>query len=440
MSDRYASLSHEQLWQQLMAGKPEQVKGLASDWSSLKTTLDDLSATLDKDLERLRPSWTGTAGAEFQNRLDAIVKFSADLATDAADIGQSLNLLAAPLREAQQKAEDPAETDDLGRTLTGAAVGGAIAGPAGAALGGLIGHKQDKQQQEDARLRMVKVVSGLAGDYIVGANDWARPTTTPPDLPGDLRTPDNSPNSAPTSGGVSGGPGTGGGGGPRDVKVATTLSSAQPAPSATGSITSPGTVLTGPGTSAPGPVPGTGPGSTPGGVTTAPGTVLSGIGGGGSGGSGGRVGNGGSALGAARPTATGGTSNAGGLFGPGGVPAGGAGALSAGGRIATAPGGDRPHPTTGRGVGQNGSGATRMGGAAAGGSEAGSGRGGAGRTSGLLGQPGGHAVQSGMMGGNSRRGSGGAEEPDEQLTWLTEDDLPWQHDEAAPPVLGADPR
>ena len=120
MSDRYASLSHEQLWQQLMAGKPEQVEGLASDWSSLRTTLDELSAKLDKDLERLRPSWTGTAGTEFQNRLDAIVEFSAVLATEAADIGQSLELLAGPLREAQQKAEDPAETDDHGRTLGGA--------------------------------------------------------------------------------------------------------------------------------------------------------------------------------------------------------------------------------------------------------------------------------------------------------------------------------
>ena len=45
-----------------------------------------------------------------------------------------------------------------------------------------------------------------------------------------------------------------------------------------------------------------------------------------------------------------------------------------------------------------------------------------------------------MMGGNSRRGGGNDDETDEQLTWLTEDDLPWQHGEAAPPVLGADPR
>src|SRR5690606_2711975 len=181
---RYAGLSHHDLYYQLRAGDPGQVENLASAWRSLAVSVDELAADLDRDLEGLRSSWTGSASDEFGHRVGLVSEFARELAEEFTRTQRSLSLMAGPLRSAQARAEHPDEADDHDKLFKGAAMG-AIAGPGGALIGGLIGHQQDKEEKQRAHQRMIRLVAELASEYDLAAAPIEAPVTaTPAELPG----------------------------------------------------------------------------------------------------------------------------------------------------------------------------------------------------------------------------------------------------------------
>jgi len=388
----YAALSHEVLYKMLMVGDPGQVDGLASEWSSVQGTVEHLAASLGRDLAALHEVWAAESGTEFQRRVGIVSAYSADLGRDFDALHQGLTLMAGALREARAKAENPADTDDSDSTLssaaTGALVGGAVAGAPGAAVGATIGavfgHEQDEQEKAKARQRMVQVVTELAGEYeVTGADRWPGAVPEPPaDLPSD---------------------GTKGAftatSGPSVNKPAQTPLPGSGVPAESGTA-DPGLVQNAPTTGvaghqidgADGAAPGTGQGGT--GLLAAGGSLI-----------------GSGALNAAAPGVV--------LGGSTVSAAGAAGAGVFGG----AAGASAFTPQTE---------AKSTGGAA------GAGRGAPVRGSGAAPVEGPGSSRSAA--GVGRSGSAGADEPDERLTWLVEDEMVWgDGDAAAPAVLGGAP-
>ncbi|WBB65287.1 WXG100 family type VII secretion target [Micromonospora sp. WMMD812] len=401
---RYQGVSHQELYDAVMAGKPEQIDGVAAQWSSLKGILDGLGRDLSGDLEKLANTWTGSAGQEFQRRLTLVVGYAGTLGEGMDDVKQALTMMAGQLRTAHKQAESPEETDDHDQAVNGA-LKGAVFGVPGIVVGGLLGHQQDKEEQEKAHQRMVNVVAELAAGYDLSA--YGRVVTPPPphpDTPGAVDGTGSTPRSGPAVGTPASGPGstglnphTGGatvatpdrvGAGPEGGRGGdlpeTTVGGG------TGGLAGPGatdpdagTSLAGANQLAGGPlVSGTGLGAGPGTTVASanPGTGL--------------------------------------LFGAtGGAPAGG---LVGTGALASSAG--SPTTTSGRPTGapaptENRS-ATGVGRSMDGRRGDGAGRGG---------------NRPGVLGGRGHD----EDETDERLTWLTEDEMVWQDGKAAPPpVLG----
>ncbi|TDC34399.1 WXG100 family type VII secretion target, partial [Micromonospora sp. KC213] len=213
MSDytqRYQHVSHRELYDGVHAGDPQQVEGLASQWSALRDTLAGLAQDLERDLDRLAPAWTGEAAREFHDRLSLVVGYSTELAEGTAEVRDALNLMAGQLRTAQQKAESPEETDDHDKAIEGATKG-LVAGVPGMIIGGFLGHQQDKAEQEKAHQRMVQVVADLAAGYEVASyGRVVDPPAPPPRLPGDVDRSGASVQGGPSVGAPAAGPGTGG--------------------------------------------------------------------------------------------------------------------------------------------------------------------------------------------------------------------------------------
>ncbi|TDC56872.1 hypothetical protein E1258_22650 [Micromonospora sp. KC207] len=403
---RYQHVSHQELYEAVRAGDPEQIDGLATSWNSMKGTLDDLARDLRGDLEKLANGWTGDAGQEFQRRVSLIVDYSSTLSEGMADVRQGLTLMATDLRTAQKEAESPAETDDHDKAISGAITGGLTGGLPGAIVGGFMGHEQDKAEQEKAHRRMVQVVAELAAGYDLSAyGRLVDPPAPDRDLPYDPSTSTSTPTAGPGAHAPGRAPGLGG--------TPTTGHA---------TVDAPGAPTDGPNAGSPGVDHGgsTSPGVDHGGSTSPDGT---------GGAAGTDLGTGTSLAGAAPPPGGGlpvgptvgvtATASAGAgtglLFGapagaPVGVLGGGTGSLAgsarAGATVAARPAGGLAgaEHRAATGVG-------RMGANGAGGGRA------------------------GVLGGHGRTDE---DESDERLTWLTEDEMVWQDgDPGVPPVLGA---
>lgn len=205
----YEGVDHKTLWDQLNkpAGDPEQVDGLAAHWSDpIRATLDDFTFDLDRDLGDLMAYWSvkSAGGKEFKRRMDLVVKYADELSGHVGVIKENLETWSAALRKAQTDAPDPADTDDSGRTVAGAAIGTAVAGPVGGLIGGMIGHSQDEEQKKEAKGNMIRVIAALALEYDTAKKIEKPPPFPPSDLPdstspdsNSLRTPDGT--TAPTA-------------------------------------------------------------------------------------------------------------------------------------------------------------------------------------------------------------------------------------------------
>ncbi|MEV1156687.1 WXG100 family type VII secretion target [Micromonospora chokoriensis] len=425
MSDytqRYQGNTHQQLYDGVMAGQPEQIEGVAAQWAELKGIMDGLGRELNGDLEKLSNTWTGSAGREFNRRLSLIVAHSDALGDGMAGIKQGLTMMADHLRTARKQAESPEETDDNDKAISGAVKGAATFGLPGAVVMGIVGHQQDKQEQEKAHQRMVNLVAELADGYEISAYDRVVDPPLPhPDTPDAARKDPTSPQAVPTVAKANAGPSstdvsarTG------DATIARPDRAAQPP--GVGDASVPGQHGTGTG-GAPavvgGPI-GAGSDSDSRSTSLAGADPL--------------VGGALVAGGAAGLVALSGPSTATLAAGSGpGLLFGGQGGTPAGGvlRTATLAGsGSTPTPS-----------ARPAGGATPAESRAASGigrsidgqRGGRAATAGGSSRPGGG--NSGVLGG---RGRPQDDDSDERLTWLTEDEMVWRDGgDAAPPVLGS---
>ncbi|MDG4760624.1 WXG100 family type VII secretion target [Micromonospora sp. WMMD710] len=414
-TQRYQGHSHQELYDAVMAGKPEQIEGVAAQWASLKGILDGLGRELSGDLDKLGNTWTGSAGREFQRRLGLIVVHSDALGEGMAGVKQGLTMMAGQLRTAHKQAENPEETDDNDQMINGALSGSAFGLP-GAVIGGMLGHQQDKEEQQKAHQRMVTLVAELAAGYDLSAYDRVvDPPPPPPDTPetttNDRTTPRGGPHTAPPTA----------------------------APTISGHTTHTGDATIGtPDRAGEPPVVGVGDDSVPDQDTGAtPGVLIVSddtVGGGTSlagadplvGGAllaGGAAGLAGLSGPATMPASAGGPGL---LFGAqGGAPAGGVlrtSSLASSGSTPTTSA--RPASAPAPADNRSGSGIGRsMDGRRA---EAGNARPGSVRA----------ATRPGLLGG---RGHSDDDESDERLTWLTEDEMVWREGESGPPpVLGTD--
>src|SRR5690242_1562846 len=96
----YAGKSHRELYDQLMAGDPEQIETVATDWHTAETTARHIASEIEKDLRNL--DWKGDAGTEYRSRLGMVKTFSGNLAEDQSTVKKTLNTIAGALRTAQK--------------------------------------------------------------------------------------------------------------------------------------------------------------------------------------------------------------------------------------------------------------------------------------------------------------------------------------------------
>ncbi|WCN82038.1 WXG100 family type VII secretion target [Micromonospora sp. LH3U1] len=208
-TQRYQGSSHQQLYDGVMAGKPEQIEGVAAQWAELKGILDGVGRELSGDLEKLGNTWTGSAGREFHRRLSLIVAHSDALGEGMAGIKQGLTMMADHLRAGQKQAESPEETDDNDKAVSGALKGAATFGLPGAVVMGVLGHQQDKEEQDKAHQRMVNLVAELASGYELSAYDRVvDPPQPDPDTPSTVSKDPTTPQSVSAIARVTSGPNT----------------------------------------------------------------------------------------------------------------------------------------------------------------------------------------------------------------------------------------
>jgi hypothetical protein len=183
--ERYRQSSHEELFGMLGAGSPQQVEELLTGWRSLETTVSALSASLRSDLDRLKETWDGLAGREFDSRVGLIAGYAQTMAAEYGAMHIGLLAMASALAQALGQAEPPDATDTTsGAASTGMTVG-SVLGPLGSAVGGVIGgymgHTKDEHAKEAAKERMVLLTAGLAAEYRVAEyHVWPATVPVPP--------------------------------------------------------------------------------------------------------------------------------------------------------------------------------------------------------------------------------------------------------------------
>src|ERR1700754_3961811 len=188
---RYAGMSPGELYDQLFAGKPNDIENTVAAWKSAERQADTLAGAVDSDLDKALNRWEGSAGTEFRDRVGKISTYSRDLSNNFLATHSGLSQMSTALADAQAHAETPEEHDDNDKMLSGALDGaakGAIAGPAGALggaiVGGFLGHNQDEEEKERARERMAALVAGVATQYeVADSGDWRPFPPPPPGLP-----------------------------------------------------------------------------------------------------------------------------------------------------------------------------------------------------------------------------------------------------------------
>ncbi|MET7669830.1 WXG100 family type VII secretion target [Micromonospora luteifusca] len=416
-TQRYQGSTHKELYDGVMAGEPEQIEGVATQWAELKGILDGVGRDLSGDLEKLGNTWTGSAGREFHRRLSLIVAHADALGEGMAGIKQGLTMMADHLRSAHKQAESPEETDDNDKAISGTIKGAATFGLPGALVMGIAGHQQDKEEQEKAHQRMVNLVADLASSYEISAYDRVvDPPPPDPETPNRVNNETTTPQSVSAIARVSAGPtSTGANAHTGDATIARADRVAPPP--AVGDSSVPGGHGSGTGGT---PAVAIGPVGTDSG-SDAPGTFLAGadplVGGAMlTGGAAGLAG-----LSGATTAPTGAGTGPGLLFGAqGGAPAGGVlrTAALAGSGTSTPTPAARPTGGAPPADGRSASGVGRSIDGQRGGPGSGRGAGG-----------------NGVLGG---RGQSQDDDSDERLTWLTEDEMVWRDGgKAAPPVLGS---
>ena len=190
---RYQSMSHEQLYNLLNAGRYAQVQGLSTRWSRMRETAQELTSTLQQDLSALGNTWTGEASVEFHRRITSIVQFTSWVADEFDQIANATWIMGDQLEDAKIQSEPPHQGNDhMVQQATSNASKLAVFGPAVSAFGGVIGavqgHQQDEEERQRAHQRMVNVVADLAADYDRNAAvSFSTDLPSPPaELPGGI--------------------------------------------------------------------------------------------------------------------------------------------------------------------------------------------------------------------------------------------------------------
>ncbi|WP_433047817.1 WXG100 family type VII secretion target [Dactylosporangium sp. CS-033363] len=380
---KYAGLDHERLYQQLMAGDPDQIDAVAAKISSMRDSLGTLRDTLHTDLAGLAKGWSSDSGTEYQRRLGLIGSFSTALHSDLDSVHTTLTSWSGLLREAKKRAEseaNPADTDDNNSTVKDAAIGAAAGAPlgvpgmlAGGLIGGWMGHNQDEEERQKAHDRMITLVATLAANYTTSDRMPETVSIADSEMPVDSTNPLTFGTSTGTTSSPHGVHGTG-----------AAVNTAAPVVDAT--KTDEVALLSG-------------TGDQVGLTTTGDSLAIGGLPG--STGSGSLLSNGTLAATALGATAAG------------------IGALGATGRLPFGTGGNlaSAEATGGSGVGRPGN---------------------------LFSGTGGRVADEGALGINRGTGAAGArrgadDEDEEHRTWLTEDEMVWGDDQStAPPVVGGD--
>ncbi len=175
MSD-YRQMSHEQLYDMLMATDPHSVRATADLWKSQADKLQDFAADLMREANGLRHSWQGEAADQFFAAVERINQKVLNLARDAAGGSAAMTGAAEALEKALKRMEalgKPSTLEEL------AAKYAQEAGMAGMVLGGnnpLIAiagtavEKMARSHLEAERNEAVGIVAQLDAAYRDAAN------------------------------------------------------------------------------------------------------------------------------------------------------------------------------------------------------------------------------------------------------------------------------
>lgn len=163
----YTRYTHQQLYDWLRSGDPEQVRGLHAGWLSMAHDADSVGRSLARDLGRLQ--WDGAAGDEYRSRMATIYGFAKTLGQGFEPISEAISVMAGDLGAARSAATPPAATTVADNLAT-----------AVPALGVLPQVAQDKKAAQAGHAKMVELVTSLAEAYQTTSYGRIVPPANPP--------------------------------------------------------------------------------------------------------------------------------------------------------------------------------------------------------------------------------------------------------------------